>query len=39
MAFYLGEFKHIISTIDDLLSMSDPPSSISISTACTDDDS
>jgi hypothetical protein len=28
----LHEFRHIVSTIDDLLSMSEPPSSIVIST-------
>jgi hypothetical protein len=32
MSFNLAEFSHIVSTIDDLLSMSEPPSSINIST-------
>jgi hypothetical protein len=32
MSFNLAEFSHIVSTIDDLLSMSEPPCSINIST-------
>jgi hypothetical protein len=34
MSFSLPEVVHIISTIDDLLYMSEPPSKIQISTGC-----
>jgi hypothetical protein len=34
MSFNLNEFKHIVSTIDDLLSMSEPQSFLNISTDC-----
>lgn len=34
MSFNLDEFKHIVSTIDDLLSMSEPQSFLNISTEC-----
>jgi hypothetical protein len=36
MSFNLSEFKHIISTIDDLLSMSDPQSFLNIAMDCED---
>jgi hypothetical protein len=38
MSFNLAEFSHIVSTIDDLLSMSEPPCSISISTGYDEDE-
>lgn len=34
MSFSLSEVIHIISTIDDLLYMSEPPSKIQVSTGC-----
>ncbi len=34
MSFNLDDFKHIISTVDDLLSMSEPQSFLSVSTEC-----
>ena len=34
MSFNLADFKHIVSTIDDLLSMSEPQSFLNISTEC-----
>jgi hypothetical protein len=34
MSFVISELIHIVSTVDDLLSMSEPPSNISISTGC-----
>jgi hypothetical protein len=34
MSFSLPEVVHIISTIDDLLYMSEPPSKIQVSTGC-----
>jgi hypothetical protein len=38
MSFNLAEFSHIVSTIDDLLSMSEPQCSINISTGYDDED-
>ena len=38
MSFNLAEFNHIVSTIDDLLSMSEPQCSINISTGYDDKD-
>jgi hypothetical protein len=38
MSFVLSEVIHIISTIDDLLSMSEHPSIIDTSTGCDNDD-
>ncbi len=38
MSFVISELIHIVSNVDDLLSMSEPPSNISISTGCDDSD-
>lgn len=38
MSFTLAEFSHIVSTIDDLLSMSEPQCSIDISTGYDEED-
>jgi hypothetical protein len=38
MSFNLAEFSHIVSTIDDLLSMSEPQCSINISTGYDEED-
>jgi hypothetical protein len=38
MSFVISELIHIVSTVDDLLSMSEPPSNISISTGCDEDE-
>jgi hypothetical protein len=38
MSFNLAEFSHVVSTIDDLLSMSEPQCSINISTGYDEED-
>jgi hypothetical protein len=38
MSFYLSEVVHVISTIDDLLSMSEHPYTINTSTGYDEDD-
>jgi hypothetical protein len=38
MSFDLADFSHIVSTIDDFLSMSEPPCSINISNGYTEDE-